>query len=71
VTAFGLGMAATLAAVGLVVLRLRERAEQRALASPTRHRSLARVLALLPLITAVAVTGLGLLVAARAGISLV
>ena len=63
VVAFGLGMAATLAAVGLVVMRLRERAESRLVLHPSSR--LAPLLRLLPLLTAGAVTLLGVVLATR------
>jgi ABC-type nickel/cobalt efflux system permease component RcnA len=58
VVAFGLGMAATLAAVGLVVMRLRVRAEQRLSSHPASR--FAPVLRLAPVLTAVVVVVLGL-----------
>ncbi len=61
VVAFGLGMAATLAVVGVLVMRLRERAERRFSAAPR----LGPVLRVLPVLTAVVVLGLGLVLAAR------
>jgi nickel/cobalt exporter len=58
VVAFGLGMAATLAAVGLVVMRLRVRAERRLASHPASR--FAPVLQLAPVLTAVVVVVLGL-----------
>jgi ABC-type nickel/cobalt efflux system permease component RcnA len=63
VVAFGAGMATTLAVVGLLVMRLRERAERRV---TTRPRSrLAPLLRVAPLGTAVAVVLLGATLAWR------
>ena len=62
VVAFGLGMAATLAVVGLLVMRLRERAELRLRSHPASR--FAPLLRIAPLVTAVAV------VAARRGAGL-
>jgi ABC-type nickel/cobalt efflux system permease component RcnA len=58
VVAFGLGMAATLAAVGLIVMRLRVRAEQRLSSHPASR--FAPVLRLAPVVTAAVVVVLGL-----------
>ena len=58
VVAFGLGMAATLAAVGLVVMRLRVRAEARLASHPSSR--FAPVLRLAPVVTSVVVVVLGL-----------
>jgi len=58
VVAFGLGMAATLAAVGLVVMRLRVRAERRLSSHP--YSRFAPVLRLAPVLTAMVVVVLGL-----------
>ena len=58
VVAFGLGMATTLAAVGLVVMRLRVRAEQRLSSHPASR--FAPVLRLAPVLTAMVVVVLGL-----------
>jgi ABC-type nickel/cobalt efflux system permease component RcnA len=58
VVAFGLGRAATLAAVGLVVMRLRGRAEQRLAAHPASR--FAPLLRLAPVLTAAVVVVLGL-----------
>ena len=63
VVAFGVGMATTLAAVGLLVMRLRERAESRLRARPSSR--LAPLLRLAPLVTASAVVVLGTVVALR------
>ncbi len=63
VVAFGLGMAVTLSAVGLLVMRLRTRFDGR-LASRAGSRG-ARVLRALPLVTACSVLVLGLGIAAR------
>ncbi len=63
VVAFGLGMAATLAAVGLVVMRLRERAEARLVSRPQSR--FAPLLRIAPLVTAAAVVGLGAVLALR------
>jgi ABC-type nickel/cobalt efflux system permease component RcnA len=63
VIAFGLGMAATLAAVGLVVMRLRERAETRLATRPQSR--LAPLLRFAPLLTALVVVGLGTVLALR------
>jgi hypothetical protein len=57
VVAFGLGMAATLAVVGLVVMRLRERAEERLRTHPASR--FAPLLRIAPPLTAVAVVLLG------------
>ena len=57
VVAFGLGMASTLAVVGLLVMRLRERAERRLVSHPASR--LAPVLRLVPVLTAVGVVVLG------------
>ena len=57
VVAFGLGMASTLAVVGLLVMRLRERAELRLVSHPASR--LAPVLRLVPVLTAVGVVVLG------------
>jgi ABC-type nickel/cobalt efflux system permease component RcnA len=63
VVAFGVGMATTLAVVGLLVMRLRERAERRVV---VRHGSrLAPLLRRAPLATAVAVVLLGAALACR------
>jgi nickel/cobalt transporter (NicO) family protein len=63
VVAFGLGMATTLAVVGVLVMRLRERVERRFVG---RHGTrTALVLRVLPLATALTVTGLGLLLALK------
>ena len=58
VVAFGLGMAATLAAVGLVVMRLRVRAEARLASHPASR--FAPVLRLAPVVTSLVVVVLGL-----------
>lgn len=63
VVAFGLGMAATLAVVGVLVMRLRDRAEQR-LAQRPRSR-FAPVLRHAPLVTASVVVLLGAALALR------
>jgi ABC-type nickel/cobalt efflux system permease component RcnA len=63
VVAFGLGMATTLAVVGVVVMRLRERAERRLALRPGSRTT--AVLRLAPVLTAVVVVGLGALLAAR------
>jgi len=63
VIAFGLGMATTLAVVGLLVMRLRERAEAR-LASRPKSR-FAPILRVIPLVTAIAVVVLGAALALR------
>jgi nickel/cobalt transporter (NicO) family protein len=63
VVAFGLGMAATLAAVGLVVMRLRERAELRLRSHPASR--LAPLLRIGPPVTAAAVVLLGTTLAWR------
>jgi ABC-type nickel/cobalt efflux system permease component RcnA len=63
VVAFGLGMAATLAVVGLVVMRLRERAEQRLRTQPGSW--FAPLLRIAPPLTAVAVVLLGAALAWR------
>ncbi|HEU4912635.1 MAG TPA: sulfite exporter TauE/SafE family protein [Actinomycetes bacterium] len=63
VVAFGLGMAATLAVVGVLVMRLRDRAEQR-LAQRPRSR-FAPVLRHAPLLTASVVVLLGVALALR------
>ncbi len=58
VVAFGLGMAATLAVVGLLVMRLRERAERRLASHPGSR--FAPLLRLAPVLTAAVVIVLGL-----------
>jgi nickel/cobalt transporter (NicO) family protein len=63
VVAFGLGMATTLAVVGVLVMRLRERVERHLVRRPGA-RSVA-VLTVLPVLTAVTVIGLGLLLALK------
>jgi nickel/cobalt transporter (NicO) family protein len=63
VVAFGLGMATTLAVVGVLVMRLRERVERRLLRR--RGTRVATLLTVLPVLTAVTVTGLGLLLALK------
>ena len=63
VVAFGLGMATTLAVVGVLVMRLRERVERQLVRRPVA-RAVA-VLTVLPVLTAVTVTSLGLLLALR------
>jgi nickel/cobalt exporter len=63
VVAFGLGMATTLAVVGVLVMRLRERVERRLLRRPGTR--VAMLLTVLPVLTAVTVTGLGLLLALK------
>jgi nickel/cobalt transporter (NicO) family protein len=63
VVAFGLGMATTLAVVGVVVMRLRERAERRLALRPGSRAT--AVLRLAPLLTAVVVVGLGAALATR------
>jgi ABC-type nickel/cobalt efflux system permease component RcnA len=63
VVAFGLGMATTLAVVGVLVMRLRERVERRLLRRPGTR--VAVLLTVLPVLTAVTVTGLGLLLALK------
>jgi ABC-type nickel/cobalt efflux system permease component RcnA len=63
VVAFGLGMATTLAAVGVLVVRLRERVERRLWSRPGARAS--RVLAVLPVLTALTVVVLGAVVAVR------
>lgn len=68
VIAFGLGMATTLAVVGVLVMRLRERVERRLVRRPGA-RAVA-VFTVLPVLTAVTVTGLGLLVALKGANSL-
>jgi len=63
VAAFGVGMAATLTAVGIAVMRLRERVERRL---ATRGRSLLQpAVRVLPLLTACAVVALGTALALR------
>jgi nickel/cobalt transporter (NicO) family protein len=63
VVAFGLGMAITLAVVGVVVMRLRERAERRLALRPGSRAT--AVLRLAPLLTAVVVVALGAALATR------
>jgi nickel/cobalt transporter (NicO) family protein len=63
VVAFGLGMATTLAVVGVLVMRLRERVERRLLRRPGTR--VAALLTVLPVLTALTVTGLGLLLALK------
>jgi ABC-type nickel/cobalt efflux system permease component RcnA len=63
VVAFGVGMASTLAVVGLLVVRLRDRAEARVRAGG--GRILGRVLKIAPLLTAAVVTLLGVSLAVR------
>ncbi len=63
VVAFGLGMATTLAAVGVLVMRLRERVERRLVRRPGARVSV--LLTVLPVLTAVTVTGLGFLLALK------
>ncbi len=63
VVAFGLGMAATLAVVGLLVMRLRERAELRLARHPGSR--FAPVLRIAPVVTAAAVVVLGAALAWR------
>jgi ABC-type nickel/cobalt efflux system permease component RcnA len=63
VVAFGLGMATTLAVVGVLVMRLRERVERRLLRRP--GTGIAALFTVLPVLTAVTVTGLGLLLALK------
>jgi nickel/cobalt transporter (NicO) family protein len=63
VIAFGLGMATTLAVVGVLVMRLRERVERRLIRRPGTRTAL--VLTVLPVLTAVTVTALGLLLALK------
>ena len=63
VVAFGVGMATTLAVAGLLVMRLRHRAESRLHARPGSR--LAPLLRLAPLVTASAVVVLGAVVAVR------
>jgi nickel/cobalt transporter (NicO) family protein len=63
VVAFGLGMATTLAVVGVLVMRLRERAERRLALRPGSRAT--AVLRLAPLLTAVVVVGLGAALASR------
>jgi nickel/cobalt exporter len=63
VIAFGLGMATTLAIVGVLVMRLRERVERRLIRRPGTRTAL--VLTVLPVLTAVTVTVLGLLLALK------
>ncbi len=63
VVAFGLGMATTLAVVGVLVMRLRERVERRLVRRPGARVSV--LLTVLPVLTAVTVTGLGLLLALK------
>jgi nickel/cobalt transporter (NicO) family protein len=63
VVAFGLGMATTLAVVGVLVMRLRERVERRLLRRPGTR--VAALLTVLPVLTAVTVTGLGLFLALK------
>jgi nickel/cobalt transporter (NicO) family protein len=64
VLAYGLGMAATLVAAGLLLARVRRRFEVRA-----RSERLLRLAALVPVGTAVVVTGSGLWLVARAAAS--
>ena len=63
VVAFGVGMASTLAVVGLLVVRLRDRAEARVRAGAGRR--LGTVLRYAPLLTAAVVTLLGVSLAVR------
>jgi ABC-type nickel/cobalt efflux system permease component RcnA len=63
VVSFGLGMAATLAMVGLFVLHLRERAERRLRSHPTPRHT--RVLSYSPAVTASVVLLLGAALAGR------
>ncbi|MCY7373999.1 MAG: sulfite exporter TauE/SafE family protein, partial [Spirochaetaceae bacterium] len=63
VVAFGLGMATTLAVVGLLVMRLRERAERRLSAHPAGR--FAPLLRVVPLVTAASVVFLGAALAFR------
>jgi nickel/cobalt transporter (NicO) family protein len=63
VIAFGLGMAVTLAVVGLVVMRLRERAEERLRSHPASR--FAPLLRIAPPLTAIAVVLLGAALAWR------
>jgi nickel/cobalt transporter (NicO) family protein len=63
VVAFGLGMATTLAVVGVLVMRLRERAERRLALRPGSRAT--AVLRLAPLLTAVVVVALGAALATR------
>jgi ABC-type nickel/cobalt efflux system permease component RcnA len=63
VVAFGAGMATTLAAVGVAVMRVREQVERRLAGRPGGPA--ATVLAALPTLTAAGVTVLGALLAVR------
>jgi ABC-type nickel/cobalt efflux system permease component RcnA len=63
VAGFGVGMATTLAVVGVVVMRLRERVEQRLVRRPRSRFSVA--LRVLPVLTALTVVSLGALLALR------
>jgi len=63
VIAFGVGMATTLAVVGLLVMRLRERAEARLASRPASR--FAPILRVIPLFTAIAVVVLGAALALR------
>lgn len=68
VLGYGLGMAATLTAVGLLLVRLRDRAEQR-LARARENRWLTRMAAATPALTAtlVLIVGLGLIARSLTG----
>ena len=68
VLAFGIGMAATLCVVGLLVMHLRDRAESRLEVRPSSR--LAPLVRAFPLVTALAVTVLGTLLALRGGSTL-
>ena len=63
VVAFGIGMATTLATVGVLVMRLRERAERRLGARPGSR--FAPLLRMVPVLTAAAVIVLGAALAVR------
>ena len=64
VVAYGLGMAATLTAVGLALVRMRDRLDRR-LASSGSSGALRRVARTVPLFTATLVMAVGLALVAR------
>jgi ABC-type nickel/cobalt efflux system permease component RcnA len=64
VLGYGLGMAGTLTAVGLLLVRLRDRLEERLVRVRANER-LARLMAATPILTAVLVLVVGLGLAAR------
>ena len=70
VIAYGIGMAATLTAAGLLLVRARAWFDKRALGRPSRPTRLAAVARLVPLTTSAVIIVVGLTLATRAALKI-